>query len=71
MFVLGLTGLAGYWGYHTPLWSVGEPFFKYSSDTGWFYPTLYGNLISAAIYSTIYWLGLWIIRKAINVSKGH
>ncbi|MBD3791687.1 MAG: hypothetical protein IE918_05995 [Campylobacterales bacterium] len=28
MFVLGLIGLALYWGYYMPLWSLGEPFFN-------------------------------------------
>jgi hypothetical protein len=57
MFLLGLIGLAGYWGYYMPLWDLGEPFFKYSSDTGWYYPTIYGHLLAAMIYSIVYWCG--------------
>ncbi len=57
MFILGLIGLAGYWGYYMPLWSMGEAFFKYSSDTGWYYPTTYGHIAAVVIYSLIYWFG--------------
>jgi len=62
MFFLGLIGLAGYWGYYIPFWQLGEPFFKYSSDTGWYYPTIYGHLIAALVYSLIYWLGYFVLK---------
>ena len=71
MFLLGLIGLAGYWGYYMPLWELGEPFFKYSSDTGWYYPTVYGNVLAAVIYSAVYWLILWVFKKTKNAIKNH
>lgn len=63
MFLLGLIGLAGYWGYYMPLWNLGEPYFKYSSDTGWYYPTLYGHLLAAIIYSIVYWFGYFFWKE--------
>ncbi|MGP9685997.1 hypothetical protein [Halomonas sp. AOP25-F1-15] len=63
MFLLGLIGLAGYWGYYIPFWSLGEPFFKYSSDTGWYYPTLYGHILAAVAYSIIFWCGYYLLKK--------
>jgi len=63
MFILGLIGLAGYWGYYMPLWSFGEPFFKYSTDTGWYYPTLYGHILASIIYSIIYWVVYLMFKK--------
>ena len=63
MFVLGLIGLAGYWGYYIPLWSLGDPFFKYSSDTGWYYPTLYGHILAALAYSIVFWVGYYLFKK--------
>jgi hypothetical protein len=57
MFLLGLLGLAGYWGYYMPLWDLGEPFFKYSPDTAWYYPAIYGHLLAAMSYSIVYWCG--------------
>ncbi len=71
MFILGLAGLAGYWGYYLPLWDVGEPFFKYSSDTGWYYPTFYGSALAAIIYSAIYWLIYWMYQKVKHVVNNH
>jgi len=71
MFVLGLVGLAGFWGYYSPLWFFGEPFFKYSSDTGWFYPTIYGLMLTPVIYSLIYWLVVFTFRQARNYVIGN
>ena len=70
-FVLGLIGLVIYWGYYIPLWKLGEPFFKYSSDTGWYYPTLYGNVLAACVYSISYWLIYWVIKKIKHGNKKH
>jgi hypothetical protein len=63
MFLLGLIGLAGYWDYYIPLWDLSEPFFKYSSDTGWYYPTVYGHILAATVYSIIYWLAYYIYKR--------
>ena len=71
MFVLGLIGLAGYWSYYFPLWGLEEPFFKYSTDTGWYYPTLYGNLITAVIYSIVYWIVILIRKQIIKTRTNH
>ncbi|MFA6063609.1 MAG: hypothetical protein WC736_13545 [Gallionella sp.] len=71
MYVLGLIGLAGYLGYYMPLWKMGETFFNYSSDIGWYFPSLYGQLAAAVIYSVAYWFGYWIFIKLRNVSNNH
>ena len=63
MYFLGLIGLAGYLGYYRPLWFLGDTFFTYSTDIGWYFPTIYGNLIGAIIYSLIYWFGYKAIIK--------
>ena len=71
VFIFGLVGLAGYWGYYMPLWDAGEPFFKYSTDTGWYYPTFYGNGLAVIIYSALYWLLYCLYQKVKRVVKNH
>ena len=74
MFVLGLVGLAGLWGYYSPLWFLGDPFFLYSSDTGWYYPTWAGAAVTAVVYSVVFWIGVYVwgslqrARSAANSS---
>jgi len=73
MFVLGIAGLVVYLGYYMPLWDMGEPFFTYSSDIGAYFPSIYGNLVAAVIYSAVYWIsyavflvGNFVLMKAID-----
>jgi hypothetical protein len=69
MFVLGLIGLAGFWGYYSPLWFLGDPFFLYSSDTGWYYPTWAGAAITAVVYSAVFWIAVYA-RNRLQRARG-
>ena len=62
MFVLGLPGLVAFWGYYSPLWAFGEPFFRYSHDIGLYEPTWVGAALAAFIYSTTFWAGILVWR---------
>jgi hypothetical protein len=53
--LLGLMLLVLYLGYYAPLWWMGEPFFRFSSDIGWWLPAVPGMLAAALIYSLVYW----------------
>ncbi|WP_020210725.1 hypothetical protein [Gilvimarinus chinensis] len=55
-----LYGLVVYLSYYAPLWIFGEPFFVFSTDIGWYYPTIYGHILAAFIYSLTFW-GLYIL----------
>jgi len=63
MSYFGLYGLAAYLGYYIPLWPIGDPFFEYSSDIGWYYPTMYGYTLAAIVYSLIIWFGYVLYKK--------
>jgi hypothetical protein len=71
VFALGLIGLAAFWGYYSPLWFLGEPFFLYSSDTGMYYPTWAGAAIAVVIYSIVYWMGVyaWSLLAKIQIRR--
>ena len=56
MYSLGLIGLAAYMTYYMPLWFLEEPFFVYSSDIGWWIPTIWGNVAGLTIYSILLFL---------------
>jgi hypothetical protein len=62
-FYFGLYGLVAYLGYYIPLWPIGDPFFEYSSDIGWYYPTVYGYILAAIVYSLIIWFGYVLYEK--------
>jgi hypothetical protein len=53
--LLGLMLLVLYLGYYVPLWWMGEPYFRFSSDIGWWLPAVPGMLAAAVIYSLVYW----------------
>ncbi|WP_155877324.1 hypothetical protein [Desulfuromonas sp. AOP6] len=59
--VLGLIALGGYLLYYTPISFLGEPFFIPNSDLG-FLPSWKGILITAIIYSGVYWTSLWLFK---------
>lgn len=64
--LLGLPGQLAYVGYYFPLRELGEPFFIHVKNVDWYLPTLYGQLITAVIYSVLYWI-IFLIIKIIKI----
>lgn len=60
----GLLGQLAYAGYYFPLGELGEPFFMHVENMNWYLPTLYGQIITAVIYSAVFWTIFLIIKKA-------
>jgi hypothetical protein len=49
--------------YFIPISWIGEPFFKYSSDIGGYITTNNGRIFGVFIYSIIYWVFIFIIKR--------
>lgn len=62
----GLPGQLAYAGYYFPLGDLGEPFFMHVKNINWYLPTVYGQLITAVIYSVFYWT-IFLIIKMLKI----